>query len=65
MDKLDKKQITNKYTAMQDLEELETKTKKSPFKRGGTACAAIKCYNRRHNSDISLFRFPKQEERYK
>ena len=41
----------------------ELKAKKRPFKRGGNVCAATKCHNRRYNSDVSLFRFPKEHGR--
>ena len=30
----------------------------------GRICAAIGCHNQRCNSDASLFRFPKDKERY-
>ena len=35
-----------------------------PKKRGGKICAAYNCHNRRYNSTVSLFRFPKDKERY-
>ena len=43
----------------------ETNPKK-PYNRkhhGGNICAAGHCSNRRYNSSVSLFRFPKDKER--
>ena len=34
-------------------------------KKGGRLCAAPNCHNRYCNSNVSQFRFPKDNERYK
>ena len=34
-----------------------------PRKKGGEICAAIGCHNTRYNSNVSMFRFPKDVQR--
>ena len=31
---------------------------------GGNICTAVNCHNRTYNSSVSLFKFPRQKERY-
>ena len=32
--------------------------------RGGNICAAVDCHHQAYNSSVSLFKFPRQKERY-
>ena len=45
--------------------EAKQKCSKSKRKSLGPYCAAINCHNSRGNCTLSMFRFPKDEERYK